>query len=398
MAHLTCPYCFERIKPDTLAFRCVNAVRCGTEEDRKLYDYVHGGTPGSGRLGPERLGRVFTAGSKARRMQGLPIEAECPQCHDRSTKALCPHCHNELPHRFGLVEACPIALIGAKGAGKSNYIAVVIHEFMRRLSTVFDASLEALDDQTRKRYADLYEAPLFHAQQVVAQTISAASDLRSRYPLSYTIDFRRRQLFGTAHRIAGLTFFDTAGEDLLSSDVMTTHNRYMTQAQGLIVLFDPLQIPALRQLLPGSSGLPPVNPYQHQIIERVIQLLQKTRAIRPGQLIDIPLALAFSKVDLLNGVVDPQLLRAAEHPGKLNLNDIEQNHILWRAYLEEWGYSNLTQLLTNSFKRWRFFGLSALGAAPLGNVLERSVSAFRVEDPLLWLFYENGIIDADKKR
>jgi len=326
-----------------------------------------------------------------------PLGAACPTCKQESNKLVCPVCHNELPHQFGQLAPHPIAMIGAKGSGKSNYIGVVIQEFKKRVSLALNGTLESLDEQTRRRYREDYEMPLFHDRQVVAETVSAATIIKNKYPLSYRLHIDKPGWLGTRQKVVGLTFFDTAGEDLTSLDAMQVHARYIAYSRGLIILLDPLQMPAVRRLVPERLAHTSPNPHQDQVVERATHLIQNTLGIHPGQKIAIPVAIALSKVDVLKGAVDPMLLRSTRHPGKVDLVAIDLAHELWCSYLEEWGYADLLTYLDRMYRRWHLFGLSSLGSAPEGEHLPQGVNAFRVEDPLLWLLYVNGVVAGKRK-
>jgi hypothetical protein len=393
---LLCPYCFARFFPWELCFRCVNVQRCGVVEDLALTEYRYGTVPAAGENHAAhpiiKAGRVFRPDWRARWALGAPLGAECPNCQQESTRLVCPSCHNDLPHQFGQLASHPIAMIGARGSGKSNYIGVVIQEFKKRLSLLFKGTLESLDEQTRRRYRESYELPLFHDHQVVAATVSAATVIENRYPLSYRLHLDKPTWAGTRQKVIGLTFFDTAGEDLLSMDTMHIHTRYIAYSRGLIILLDPLQMPAVRRLIPERTAHLPLDPHQDQVVERATHLIQNTIGIQPGQKIPIPVAIAFSKVDMLQGAVDPLLLRSGSHPGYVNLSDLGHVHEMWCSYLEEWGYADLLAYLDRMYRHWHLFGISALGSTPEGAHLPQGVNAFRVEDPLLWLLHVNGVV------
>ena len=55
------------------------------------------------------------------------------------------------------------------------------------------------------------------------------------------------------HALSNLVFFDAAGEDLERSTILEREARYITQSDGLVLLVDPLQIPAVRDDLEGSD-------------------------------------------------------------------------------------------------------------------------------------------------
>ena len=55
-----------------------------------------------------------------------------------------------------------------------------------------------------------------------------------------------------------MVFFDTAGEDLNSEEIMSSVNKYIIQANGIILLIDPLQFDSVK-MVQNQIGLPNKN-------------------------------------------------------------------------------------------------------------------------------------------
>ncbi|RJP75550.1 MAG: hypothetical protein C4524_11710 [Candidatus Zixiibacteriota bacterium] len=388
MAQLTCVYCFEKFQPQEIQFRCLNPnpVACSYEQDEPLERYV------GKSLIPQP--RVFPAASNS----GIPTRATCT-CGLSSNKAVCPRCHNELPNQFGQTDEIIVALIGAKSVGKSHYITVLIHELKNRIGAWFNASLTASSEETIRRYNEDFSRFIYQRAEIIPGTFSARAQIKVRYPLVFRLDMDKKTFFGTQRKIIHLVFFDTAGEDLASLDLMSTETRYIANADGLIFLLDPLQIPAVRQQVPAGVNLPPEGYDQSQIIERASVLIQQMNALKPNQKIDIPVAVAFSKIDALRSVVDASLLQASRHHGFLDLSDVEMANGWFKGYVGEWMGMNMVNILNNLYREFSFFGLSALGDSPdHAGRLRQGVNPFRIEDPLLWILYKKGLISARKTR
>jgi GTPase SAR1 family protein len=383
---VVCPYCFEGFTSSEVAFRCIRPAGCPPEEDKPLSDYQR-------LTATMMLPRVFTPSPGWR----TPTSARCT-CGTRSTKAVCPHCHNTLPGQFSATSHHTIALIGAKGAGKSNYIAVLVHELRNKVGQRFNAALNALDEQTIKRYREHFERFVYDKREVVPATPSGMAALH--YPLVYRLGITRRWLrLFRRNRATTLVLFDTAGEDLGNSDTMAIATRYFASSHGLIFLLDPLQIPAVRQLL----GLPELAAGEAEppgdIIFRVCELIRKLRGIGPEQPIRIPVAIVFSKIDEVRRILEPDsiLNRASEHDGAFDLADAEEVDETVRAHVNRWLGPNFHATLEQNFSLVRYFGISALGDAPTNDgTLPRGVQAFRVEDPFLWLLHRNGYIKGER--
>ena len=393
MASKVCPYCFEKIETRQIHFRCINVnpQACTHEPDARLAQYRR-------LLITDPMPRVFAV--TRRRWLRAPTRATCPSCGDPSTKTICPHCHNELPTYFFHTRNYTLALIGAKDSGKSHYVAVLIQQLKNRVGRNFNAALNAMDDQTERRYRNDFFRYIQKGERI-PNTVSARAHLEVRYPLVYRFTLQER-LWGLFRRTRSmnLVFFDTAGEDLDQIDLMATETRYIANSDGLIFLLDPLQLPAVRDRLPDGAGLPTINTEPHEIIGRVIRLIRSYRELRPEAKIRTPVALAFSKIDEVRDLFEPgsPIHRHSAHTGAFDRAEAAQTSESMRAHLEEWGCASLDLLVHNDFKRFAYFGLSALGARPdARGRLSKGVVPFRVEDPLLWLLYSLGLIAGKKE-
>lgn len=392
MRSLVCPYCFNRYPVADLAFRCVNpdSTRCALEPDERLSQYQR--LPTS-----PMLQHVFVPGKRRRRSART---ATC-RCGMKTTKQVCPFCHNELPHELGLTKNCTVALVGAKEVGKSNYIAVLIHELKNRLGSLFNASFNALDEQTRTRYRQDFERHIYERREVIPGTVSARARIDVRYPLIYRLCLESRWFFFTRMKVITLVFFDAAGEDLDHIDLMATEANYIAQSEGIIFLLDPLQIPEVRSRVSPSVPLPTNNTQPAEIIERVNGLIRQVHGMSPTKKIDTPVALAFSKIDSIRPLVEPAspIHRAAKHNGYFDIADAEAMDESMRSYVEEWIGGGLNTTIQHNFKKHAYFGLSSLGTCPdPSGRLPAGAVPFRVEDPLLWILSQHNIIKTRRVR
>jgi GTPase SAR1 family protein len=370
-----------------MLFRCLNPDpgRCTPEEDKKLADYQRLNTA-------PRLGRVFPAAGRWGRAPGVAV---C-DCGVKTSKLVCPHCHNELPSQFGSTDVRTIALIGAKEAGKSHYIAVLINELKNRVGMSFNASLNALDDETTRRYNQDFRRYVYVDRVTIPATDSARKNLNVRYPLAYRFSIKRRGLFSSDDlRVTSLVFFDTAGEDLDNIDLMSTETKYLANSDGIIFLLDPLQISSVRHLLDNTMQLPSENTDPQEIVGRAATLIRQMRQASPKEKLKTPVALAFSKIDAVRSLFEPgsPVHQASLHDGRFDVTDARRVNDNMRAYLSQWDGGGLDMFLQHNFETYSYFGLSALGSQPdTQGRLPSGVAPFRVEDPLLWILYRLGIV------
>ncbi|GLW64262.1 hypothetical protein Arub01_25060 [Actinomadura rubrobrunea] len=392
---LTCPYCFAVVPVHELRFRCRGGAGrrpgCAPVLDETLAAYL-GSTAGAS------LPPVFSA-------SGRRTRAACPDCGQETGNRVCPECHNPLPAAYCDSPGRIVALVGAKNAGKSTYIAVLLHELMNRVGTELDASLVACDDRTIDRYKRDFARPLLEERRLLPTTTSAAAGPRE--PLVYLLT-RTRTRRGRAARLGGgrrteslvLVLFDTAGEDLRSRHVTDLHLRYLEAADAVIFLVDPLQLPGARAAVAADPAGPdpgddpdsePIN-----IIARVTEALRARHGTPPGRRLPVPVALALTKIDALR----PELLRQSalrrdrSGEGALDLDDREAVDAEVRALLHRWQAGQLDLFLDQQYEDYALFGLSALGGMPEdGRVGPGGVRPYRAEDPLLWLLYRFGMLD-----
>lgn len=320
---LYCPYCYEQFDERQILFRCTGGVsrrgrRCDPEIDEVLRDRTGFG----GALPP-----TFAA-------DGRMTSAECPRCGDESTTRICPICHSQLPVHFGKVRSRLIALVGAKEAGKTVFMTVLVHELMHRVGERFNASISGADDNTHYRFARDYEQPLYHESRLLGSTTTAG--MRNRVPIVFRFTTEGRGLLGRNGRLGRLapsgrfrigepqhtllSFFDTAGEDLTSRRSVEQNVRYLAAADAIVLLLDRLQMRGARGLAKPGTLLPtPGTPADQPtaVLENITDLVLAREGKKPAERIGKPLAVAFTKIDTLQHVLketSPLLRPPADTP------------------------------------------------------------------------------------
>jgi hypothetical protein len=383
-----CPFCFEEFRLKDTPFRCTTPPsRCPPEID-PIHSRVWEETAPLGKVIPG-------AGRRVRSMS-------CPACSQLTYRRLCPHCHMELPHTTGRLRNVIFAVIGAKEAGKSHYIAVLVDRLRKQVGPALGMLLEPLDDATIRRYREDFYRPLYDAKTVIRGTVSALADRRVQAPLVFSLTFSGTGLFGRRRitRAVTLVFFDTAGEDLADLSSMATVNKYIVRSDGVILLLDPLQLRRVRDRLDGSTPLPTLNTETADIITRTCQLITTGRRLRPDAMLTTPLAVAFSKFDAVEPLVDAQLQlhASAHHDGGFDKADFDAVNAEMQALLEQWESDEIYNQVRTRFRHFGFFGLTALGCNPHADQQVPRVLPRRVEDPFLWLLYQHRLLRAARQR
>lgn len=323
-----------------------------------------------------------------------PKKPTCEECGQPLVTKVCPKCGGELPLNISSAKSYPIAIIGAKESGKSNYVAVLINQLKNEIGKAFNCSLMACGDKTLNRYRKEFYDPLY--RQRVCVKGSDAGDVE---PLIYSLIFQRKGglLKKTVNNAVSLTFFDTAGENLNSLDSMQTFNRYLFHSSGIILLLDPLQLPVVRDQLQGKIRLPEENTDTNTILNRTIEIIRSGSGnTNLGKKIDIPLAIAFTKIDAVDDMIDPAscLKNDSTHirKGAFDLINFQDANEEMQSLVESWLGMELYQTVSTQFSTFAFFGLSALGSNPDADNKITKFRPFRVADPFLWILSQEKII------
>ncbi len=162
-APLYCPYCYEQISAADIWFRCTGRIsrhgrHCAAEADPVL----------RARTGfTEPLPPPFAG-------DGRRSSASCPECGGETTIRICPVCHSRLPVHFGKVPSRLIVPVGAKEAGKTVFMTVLVHELMHQTGQRLNAAITGADDSTRERFTRDYERPMYRDSDLLAPTTPAA--------------------------------------------------------------------------------------------------------------------------------------------------------------------------------------------------------------------------------
>ncbi len=375
----TCPYCYADHDLKDCMMKCsYNKARDNTIcPDGVIKD-------ADGWINPKYFGKCMKCTKAVK-------DVYCPDTN-KFAKGFAPI----IPQRCIVSKSLPLALVGAKATGKSNYICVLVNEIRKRMAMGFGTMINMNCDLASKTaYDERYYRPLYQEKMQIR-----ATDGGEVPPMIFPIDFPKGKM-------VTLTFYDTAGENLDSAENMQINNGYIPHSKGIIMLLDPLQLPHLRDKLKGSVPLPDQNASAYDVLDRVILILENVLGVPKSGKFDIPLAVVFTKIDALEGFDD--LL-----PEDSNLR-VNSEHVEKGAFLMDEFENTQTEMLTilsnilgedyaefeqkiERFKTHAVFGVTALGASPdaSGRLPAAGVKCRRVLDPFLWLLKENKYIKAIK--
>ncbi len=394
-----CPYCFEKHKLSEVQFRCINR-RCNDFDDIEMTQYENGNIKM-----PKKGKKTFSSLRKAALF--VQQSATCPECGNITYKHICPSCHNELPESTLTGKDMIISIVGSRSTGKSHFVGVIIKELRDRISVNFDGSLEGFSD-SYQRWERNFGDKLYTTYEKLELTKSSVQnvDNGAYRPLIFKLKLKKKNFLKEVIDSFTFVFFDTAGEDLNDEDTMSTVNKYICKSAGIIFLLDPMQIPSVSNQLDESivkraAGIDwRMAAKADDIMTRVSKLIRNDRGMSDRKKIDIPVAAVFSKFDVIESLVPVDCTVHNPSPHCLekcfNLSDWHNINSEIVALLHEWDADAFISQLETNYSRFSYFAVSALGLNnnPTSEGRIERPRPHRIEDALLWILKENGVIKA----
>ena len=384
---IVCPFCFKRFAADTTPFRCKRPA-CPQEPDQ-IYAREQG-------ILAVPMGHVIQPPKASFFGLKMQTSVRCDKCNVETRVRICPNCHFELSHDAGLIEQRIIAIIGGRATGKTHYIATLGHQLETVVGQNFHFALMKIGEHTQRRWRDDFYLPLYDKGVLLGATQSAETNAAVKAPLIFRLTMSGRAL--------DLSFFDTAGEDMTSLDRMSVQARYITEADGIIFLLDPLQADRVRRRLPNAN-LPTQDPNAapDNVVTALRQLFEREKGLKPTVKIKTPVAFTLSKSDPLLTLdeVDPgsKLRTNGAHHGAVNMPDMTSVSTEVENYVQDWLGNNFIEIVRAGFEDFGYFTVSALGSQPTRDGrLSHTVDPLRVEDPFLWLLAKLNLVPVTKGR
>jgi hypothetical protein len=326
------------------------------------------------------------------KLRHLPPSAPVNDKGVKLANKFCPRCQKRLPFTAGGQASLVIGLIGAKFVGKSHYIAALIDRLGKQVGGDLEAALMPAGDETAERYQREFYDPLFRNKLELPMTPGTPP------PLIYDLRFSGKLWGEEGWRSVTLALYDTAGENFDKAESVSQMVNYLRHASGVILLIDPLQVDGVRQALPDSVRKPDADAMAdpQQVVARVYQELEKGKVVKEHSPLEIPVAVVLTKCDVLKeaGLIDPNRLWNGDrrHRGFFDRQAHDDMVGMFGEYVRRWSpevYHNVTK----RFSRHAFFGASSTGCASDTRTRRfKYISPWRVEDPLLWLLAELGVI------
>lgn len=384
VARELCPNCFDTFSLGQAQFRCeTDRVSCPHVKDDVWEGYWK-----------ERLvdGKVIVP---TKSTWFYSVSAPCGFCKRPSRRRICPNCHADLPRGFGSTPNITIAVIGAPDAGKSHYIAVLVHRLSTQIAPALGMSFSSADEATRNRYRDEIYKTLFDDHQRLPKTATGAVNVKVQKPLVYVLKPIGEGIFRDWFaRSVTLSFFDSAGEDFGAEDKTSAFAKHVIHCDGLILLIDPTQMEKVRRKMTNPPPMPrgPIPPVD--ILQTIAQLMEKRGKVGDIATIRVPLAIAATKFDAVKDQFpkDHRVHAAPEATSSSRADDAQCVSTEVEAQLLDWEQGALVSFVKSRFADYHYFALSALGAAPDERDAIAEIKPHRVEDALIWLLARKGVL------
>lgn len=361
--HVRCPWCWQPATPPELHQRCPDA--CGDQAET------------------------------------FRVRPLCPHDREPTAARYCPNpdCGKRLEHDYITTPSRIIAVVGSSESGKSTYVGVLINELRNRVGAAFNGmAVDLVGDASRARYDEVFRNFLYDQGRTLRRTDSIRA-LHALEPLMFMLRMPRRSRWSGRDTVtAGMTvFYDTAGEDILDADRRDRLARYLTAADGVVFVLDPLQVSGVRAAVDGVGSLPGRAQDQVGMLQGLAEVLRRGHGQTGGTRIRTPLAVVVAKTDALVGLLPSgtALDRPGPHDGVYDEADGRRVHDEVRAMLTTWTDGPaLINTVQNAFADHRFFALSALGFPPTSpeELSPQGIHPLRVEDPMLWLLGRFGLV------
>lgn len=226
--------------------------------------------------------------SRLSRMLGrLPKLAEEFDQSDLPRRA-CTNCETPLPEELDDFDAYVLAIVGLNRAGKSYFLGSTLTAATRNegLASYGVQSFEPLEDTASRLHREYYRG-LFHGEHSLDAT--PVADHIEKQPLMFKVTMGESKPFL-------LVTHDVSGEALIDRRTRAATASFVSRANGLIFIADPLDMHKVAARLPELI----VDEVGYRDIDQGALLEMTLRELRPVRGGGVPLALTISKSDLIS--------------------------------------------------------------------------------------------------
>lgn len=306
----------------------------------------------------------------------------------------CPVC-KKLVHKI-IGKNYIISIVGSRDSGKSHYIGVLLHEFMNSIAE--GMNWRVIPEENTRRLYDVNFSKIYSTKQVLSLTEKNIDGYYEPY-IFYVFDGKGKNFT--------VTFFDTAGEDFESDDLLENSAKHAFHACGIIFLIDPLKIEKIESMLnediiKHSSSVSSSRAFKNDVILSILSIgFRNHYHIKEKHKINIPMAILIPKIDVIfSDFPDHYALRfKSSHLRNNGFFSGENKRVnvevkKWLSMIHDSEVDSFLSQLDINYNNFSFFGASSLGInnSPDKNGIFSLPVPHRIEDPFLWILKENGVI------
>lgn len=378
-----CPSCWELFNKEKALAIATHPALCGDDK-----------------LGEDAMRRFRPARYDA---QGLPYDACGSLCHEFA----CPYCHQKLPPFFGQMKQFIISLVGAPAAGKTYYLASLIHDLELELPREFKIPFRDADPTGNAPLNDM-RMRVFTAQTpqeaYIGKTSLQGRLYRKIWRHGHVSSMPRPFIYHLNNKedSYSVVLYDNAGENFEPGrdSGQTQGADHLKVADAILFLFDPTTNPGFRSLLKDATPDPQFQqilypPGRQSLLLAETEIRLRTSLnLPPDKKVDTPLAVIIGKCDTWEQLLGPEPLLPPILNGQLRPEYIEANS----ARLRELLFRISPHICLNAeaiSNRVCYFASSSLGASPVefwdaesGQMLigpaSGNIKPFHVSDPAIW--------------
>jgi len=309
----------------------------------------------------------------------------CPRCYQPvASSGSCPSCGFDVPVEWLTCTQFSIAITGARTAGKSVLIGVMMDQFEYFLGEQHQSFLTPLGG-TQERFEAKYRRPLFEQRNLLPPTPPVRDERLE--PLLWGFRYGDQSVC--------LSIIDAAGEDFEALAPSEPQFRYLGFADFIVAMVDPLKVPGVAAVLEGVVTVPHGSGHDLEVLRAV---LAARNAHRQEGGPDQVLGIVLSKFDVLQRMRELSATpwqSVFNRPGATlqrdpsmvspfyNWQDGELLQQELRGLIHLLGASMLLTAAGESQIPYRLFATSALGSEPNASTVGRGgIVPFRVLDVL----------------
>ena len=258
---------------------------------------------------------------------------------------ICPndHCQNELA--AANAKQYFLQLFGGVGAGKTSYLATVLHEL--DIHVLYNHSGMYTTGKPKNSMIELAEVRMTGILPIGTVT----GEQGGVSVLNFLIGKCRNDRKDVRAPVHNLAMYDIFGETAISGDFINNPSHFGF-CNGFLLFLDPTNIPILRERMNGSNVAfsDAVNDYDFGTVlnQLTLKLFEVVGSVR--DMLAVPVAVIISKAD--NEVVQSDI---CDFP-----QDIEGRNAAFKKYLTELGLGNAVDRLDDSFTNVAYFPVSSL--------------------------------------